>query len=92
VTSEATVEAYLKHRVECCGGICMKFVSPGLRGVPDRIVIWNGEVCFVEVKKPGEKLSPHQARMHARMRNLGATVKVIDCRDGVNLFIREWFC
>lgn len=36
---ESEVEAYLKKKVELAGGECIKFTSPGLRGVPDRICI-----------------------------------------------------
>ena len=48
---EKTVENYLRQKIEKNGGICLKFVCPGSRGVPDRICLFpNGVVAFVEVK------------------------------------------
>jgi hypothetical protein len=35
---ERTIEAALVRRVKELGGLCEKFVSPGRRSVPDRIV------------------------------------------------------
>lgn len=49
---EAKVEKHLRDRVADLGGICWKFTSPGTVGVPDRIVILNGLLVFVELKRP----------------------------------------
>lgn len=38
---------------------------------------------WVELKAPGEKPEPHQAREHARMRRVGQHVIVIDSLEGV---------
>ena len=54
---EKTVENYLRQKIEKNGGICLKFVCPGSRGVPDRICLFpNGVVAFVEVKAPGKEV------------------------------------
>lgn len=48
---EKQVEQALVKAVKASGGICPKFVSPGLSGVPDRLVLLpNGRIGFVEVK------------------------------------------
>ena len=47
---ENKVEKYLDAEVNRLGGITRKWVSPGRDGVPDRIIILNGHICFVEVK------------------------------------------
>lgn len=59
---ERKVEKHLVDRVEKeFGGICWKFTSPGNKGVPDRIVILNDMICFVELKRPvGGRLAPMQ--------------------------------
>ena len=50
--SEAVVEARLIARVEAAGGMCMKFTSPGMSGVSDRIVVLPGaQVFFIELKR-----------------------------------------
>lgn len=52
---ERDVEGYLVRRVKAAGGWPLKFVSPGTRGVPDRLLIFPGKVMFIEVKRPGQK-------------------------------------
>ncbi len=37
------------------GGLCLKFVSPSMAGVPDRLVLLPGaHFAFVEMKAPGK--------------------------------------
>ena len=51
---EKQVEQALRKAVRDRGGLALKFVSPGLAGVPDRIVLMpNRHVAFVELKAPG---------------------------------------
>ena len=55
---ESYYENKLKTRVKALGhgARCLKFVSPGFSGVPDRMILLPGEhLIFVETKKPGEK-------------------------------------
>ncbi|PHM33294.1 VRR-NUC domain-containing protein [Xenorhabdus innexi] len=78
---EDVIERHLVNEVKKAGGIAYKFVSPGRRGVPDRIVVLpNGRVVFVECKAPGEKPRPDQLREHERLRALGQTVVVLDSK------------
>ena len=53
---EKEVERYLCKQVKNrLGGMALKFVSPGMSGVPDRIILLPGaRVCFVETTAPGE--------------------------------------
>ena len=68
---ESQVEKHLAKRVAALGGLCWKFVSPNLRGVPDRIVVMpEGRVFFVELKAPGEL--PKEIE-----RNLGINDKIL---------------
>lgn len=54
---EKTVEAALRRAVEAEGGLCLKWVCPGHRGVPDRILLFpEGVIAFVELKRPGAKV------------------------------------
>ena len=56
---ESTVEHRLVTEVKKRGGIALKFVSPGIDGVPDRLVLLpDGKFAFVEVKAPGKQLEP----------------------------------
>lgn len=76
---EKAIEQKLTLMVKRQGGICLKFVSPGFDGVPDRIVLFpGGIVAFVEVKAPGEKPRPLQISRHKLLRRLGFKVYVLD--------------
>lgn len=86
---ESTIEKYLKRYVEKLGGVCWKFVSPGTDGVPDRIVLLNGQIIFVELKRPGETPRPLQLKRHAQLHRLGFEVAVLDSILAVDLFIGE---
>lgn len=79
---EDSIEKHLVSEVQKIGGIAYKFVSPGRRGVPDRLVaLPNGKIIFVECKAPGEKPTPYQLREHARLFALGHQVIVLDSQD-----------
>jgi len=84
---EKQVETALVRRVKELGGLCEKFVSPGRRSVPDRIVtLPGGRIVFVELKAPGKKPTELQERDHERRRQLGCEVWVIDSIEGANAF------
>lgn len=52
---ESAVERVLQKSIKQQGGWCLKFVSPGTAGVPDRICLLPGRVlAFVELKAPGK--------------------------------------
>lgn len=79
--SEKELERKIKKRIEDWGGLCLKWVSPGFTGVPDRIaVLPGGRIIFIEVKRPGREngLSPRQERVIGQLRALGCTVLVVN--------------
>lgn len=77
--SEKDIEKKLVTEVKKRGGLCPKFVSPGLVGVPDRLVLFKGGVlAFVELKAPGKKPRPIQIKRMEQLRQLGFKVFVID--------------
>lgn len=76
---EKQIEHRLVAAVNTAGGLCPKFVSPGMDGMPDRIVLMpGGHIAFVEVKAPGKKPRKLQIRRHVRLRHLGFQVFVLD--------------
>lgn len=85
---ERDLELYLKQQVVKAGGICWKWTSPGLSGVPDRIVILPGGLTtYVELKAPGKKPTKLQEQRHKTLRALGADVFVLDSIEGVDVFM-----
>lgn len=81
---ESTVENKLRNAAKERGGIALKFISPGLAGVPDRLIILpGGKYAFVEVKRPGGKTRPIQRICHRRLRKLGCKVYILDHPDNI---------
>lgn len=90
---ETNIEKHLKNYVEERGGLCLKFISPSMRGVPDRIVLLpQGNIFFVELKAPGEMARPHQERVHRLFRQLGITVYVADSHQKVKEIVENEIC
>ncbi|MDU5594182.1 MAG: VRR-NUC domain-containing protein, partial [Escherichia coli] len=81
---------YLIKECEKRGWLCWKFVSPGRRGVPDRIVIRPGSVAFVEVKRKGGRVSPLQIRRIEELTRRGVAARVVETKGEIDEMIREW--
>lgn len=84
------IERKLVNAVKEMGGISPKFVSPGLDGMPDRIILLpGGHVAFIEVKAPGKKPRPLQLARHELLRKLGFKVFVLDDAADIKLLLKE---
>lgn len=82
---ESEVERYLVKQVKRNDGWALKLVSPGVSGIPDRLVLMPlGWLVFVEVKRPGGTPRPLQAAVHRRLKMLGFDVITIDCKEDVD--------
>ena len=80
---EKDIEQALIRAVRKSGGMCLKFVSPGVDGVPDRLCLWpHGVAAFAELKKPGQRPRPLQVKRAEQLRGLGFRVEVIDSMEG----------
>ena len=68
---------------------CLKFVSPGFSGVPDRIILLpGGLVVFAETKRPKDSERQRQLFVQACLRRLGFTVfSTVDTLDKVQVVI-----
>ena len=88
--SEKNTEQTLIKAVKAQGGIAPKFVSPGLDGVPDRIVLLpRGKIAFIELKSEGKKMRPLQVRRKRQLESLGFLVYCIDSPDQIGEIINE---
>ena len=77
--NEKFIEKKLVESVKKMGGLAPKFVSPGLDGVPDRIVLMpDGKMAFVELKALGKKPRPLQLKRKRMLERLGFPVYVVD--------------
>jgi hypothetical protein len=94
--SEKAIEAYLVSEVRRRGGLCLKYSNPAEAGYPDRLVILPREgcigpaVCFIELKRKGEKPRPLQVSRMNALRALGANAFVCDCKADVDAFMRAY--
>lgn len=87
---ESQLEKRLKDKIEQLGGLCFKWVSPGRRGVPDRICILpRGRTIFVEMKAPNGKLSPLQEKRIQELEKRKHEVYVLESKQQVDNFIKE---
>lgn len=84
------VEEKLRTEAKRRGGWAVKFTSPGLDGVPDRLVLFpGGRLAFVEVKAPGKKMRPLQERRAKQLRALGFQVYCLDCMEKIGGILDE---
>jgi len=87
---ESEIERMLALQVKKMGGMAVKFVSPGLDGVPDRIVLLPGrKMAFVELKAPGNKPRPLQEKRKRQLEALGFPVYVIDGEEQIGGVLDE---
>ena len=84
---ESKVVGYCKKH----GLYCRKFSSPAHRGVPDRIIVGNGQVMFLELKSPGEKPTQLQLRELDLIRAAGALAMWTDSWELAQLEITYAF-
>ena len=96
---ESQIETHLKRLALQAGGRSYKWVSPGLRGVPDQIVllpvpyehqsILAQYVRFVECKAPGKTARGQQELRLQELRALGFHAHVVDTILGADVLIGD---
>lgn len=76
---ESEIEKALITEVKKHGGLALKFISPGMSGVPDRLIlIKGGKLAFIELKAPRKKMRPLQIKRKRQLEALGFLVYCID--------------
>ena len=86
---EHYVEGYLVDECRRRGWWTAKFTSPGMRGVPDQIIITPARTCFVETKSDIGSVRRQQIRVITHMRRSGGYVYTARTRDEVDAIINE---
>jgi hypothetical protein len=89
--TEDKVEQALVKKIKGLGGLALKFVSQGRRGVNDRLVLLPVPeeyqelvakyIYFAELKRPRKKPTVQQARFHITLKRLGFKSVVIDKKE-----------
>jgi hypothetical protein len=86
---ESYIERHLAKRVKELGGLSYKWHSPNMRGVPDRIVLLNKQVWFVELKRPKGHRSRLQAKFEQDVKPFDINYALIDSIEAVNNLIDD---
>ena len=90
IMREQFIEQKLVKAVKELGGSCLKLMCPAFDGMPDRLVLLpDGKVGFMEVKKPGQNPRPLQVSRHKLLRRLGFRVFVLDDPLMIHLLLDE---
>ena len=88
--TEKSIEQALVRLAKKHGGMAVKFLSPGLDGVPDRLLLFpGGRLAFVELKAPGKKMRPLQIKRKRQLEQLGFVVYCIDNKEMIGGILDE---
>ena len=87
---EKDIEKWLGTQVTNMGCPYYKFVSPGNRGVPDRIIVVPpGFAIFVELKTDKGRISAIQEAQIKRLQRVGAPVRVVKGRADAERLVAD---
>lgn len=87
---ESQIEKRLVAAVRKRHGLCLKWVSPGLDGVPDRIILLPGKrIAFAELKAPDKTPRTQQLYRKAQLERLGFRVYIIDNTEQIGGVLDE---
>ncbi|CQR74986.1 VRR-NUC domain protein [Sporomusa ovata DSM 2662] len=87
---ERDIEKKLVAEVKKRGGLAVKLISPGMAGVPDRIVLLpKSKMAFVELKALGKKLRPLQQKRSKQFFALGFQVYCVDQLEMIGRVLDE---
>lgn len=88
---ESHIESRFAAVVDMLGGKTRKLVYAGRRGATDRLVLFPGKHCVVELKRsPKEQPRINQIREHNELRQAGFEVFVLSSLDEVDRWVEEW--
>jgi hypothetical protein len=88
---ESELERTARSLIYTHGGLMLKWVSPGIKGVPDNIVFWpGGRVCLVEFKTPQGRLTFGQMAMRDALEAKGHKVFVVSSMEELSNMLQEY--
>lgn len=87
---EKEIEKKLVKAVKERKGMALKFICPGLDGVPDRLILMpNGRMAFIELKAGEKPLRPIQQRRKRQIESLGFKVFRLDDTEKIGGVLDE---
>lgn len=61
-----------------------------LKGFPDLLILWNGNSYFLELKRPGGKLTPEQKVLLNTLNDMGFRAAVANSLELAEAYLRQW--
>ena len=84
------IESSLVDKIKVNRGFCLKFTSPSMTGIPDRIILLpKGKIGFVETKRPGGEPRPIQKKRIRQFKDLGFKVYVLDSKENIDEIMKR---
>jgi len=87
---EAALENYMVEGVHDAGGLALKMDPRGNAGVPDLMILFKGNVFFVELKTERGTVQPHQKAKHRLFDLHGHPVHILRGKEQVDYFIEQY--
>lgn len=86
---EKWLEPKLVQEITNRNGLCLKFESPGNRGVQDRLIFMpGGRLYIVELKSQGKELRKLQEWWQRRFQGLGFNARKVDSEEELNKLLK----
>lgn len=89
---ESALEAKIVKYCRENGILTYKFSSPSHRGVPDRVMMKDGKVMFMEVKAPNKKPTALQLHEIEKIHLSGVVVGWVDDFSKAVFYLENFFC
>ena len=84
---ERDLELRFLREAERRGWRCLKFTPAGSAGYPDRILLRDGRVAFLELKAPRGRPTALQSRRIGELRSMGFAADWADSEAGFEGFL-----
>lgn len=85
---ESSIQTKISEKLKKHGWFVTKLIQTSTNGIPDLMAIKNGEVIFLEIKKPGEEPSPLQEYMIASLNKAGVLAMSADKIEDIDIFCK----
>ena len=87
--NEKTIEKRLTCEIGRRGGKALKFTSPYMTGMPDRLIIMpGGKAYWAELKTTGKKAGPKQLERQKELRDLGFVSEIVSSETELEEFLK----
>lgn len=75
---ESRIQARIIARYKSEGWLCVRLIRTNCNGIPDLLLLKDGQARFIEVKRPGMRPRPLQQHRIDQLRSMGFDCEVID--------------